>query len=374
MPLRSPSGICSASANGSPEAIQEFVVCESSRNPHCQLDRPASAATSCPFSHTCLYCLPFPARHSGKTQCQQCALASTHLAGVHLLKTVYHMAQLSSACPWAAVFQTKREVQWMRVFIYAMATAGLFVLSQRQVSLSEVLQRNGWLVAFIAYCFISVRLVRLSFHFIQTGDQNFWSSDHGADRPYGTGFRRSADTVDEAMRLCGRPGFHSLDQILSPIGNELRRLGWRNMNQGIAVGKNGLGADCLILGFFFFWYLLQTWRTERNTQRRNELRLIAGFLIGILYLLRLSHSATSTICLFVAILIVVFVGIRPTIKNFIGTYTLAALVLIVAAELAFGISGRLSESLGRGSDSDWQNRALGTLLTISGQSDSWGRI
>ena len=41
-------------------------------------------------------------------------------------------------------------------FVYAMATAGLFVLSQRQVSLSEVLQRNGWLVAFIAYCFISV--------------------------------------------------------------------------------------------------------------------------------------------------------------------------------------------------------------------------
>jgi len=41
---------------------------------------------------------------------------------------------------------------------------------------------------------------------------------------------------------------------------------------------------------------------------------------------------------------------RPRIKNFIGTYMLAALVLLVAAELAFGISGRLSESLGRGSE------------------------
>ena len=45
-----------------------------------------------------------------------------------------------------------------------------------------------------------------------------------------------------------------------------------------------------------------------------------------------------------------FVGIRPTIKNFIGTYMLTALVLIVAAQLAFGISGQLSESLGRGSN------------------------
>jgi len=127
---------------------------------------------------------------------------------------------------------------------------------------------------------------------------------------------------------------------------------------GISVGKNSLGVDCLILGFFFFWHLLQTWRIERNTQRRNALWLIVGFLIGILYLLRLSHSATSTICLLIAILIVVFVGIRPTIKKFIGTYMLAALVLLVAAELTFGISGRLSESLGRGS-------------TLTGRTEIW---
>ena len=151
--------------------------------------------------------------------------------------------------------------------------------------------------------------------------------------------------------------FSGSDTIL--IGNELRRVdAGMPYITGISVGKNGLGMDCLILGFFFFWHLLQTWRTERNTQRRNELWLIAGFLIGILYLLRLAHSATSTICLLVAILIVVFVGIRPTIKNFIGTYTLAALVLIAAAELAFGISAHLSESLGRGS-------------TLTGRTDLW---
>jgi O-antigen ligase len=46
----------------------------------------------------------------------------------------------------------------------------------------------------------------------------------------------------------------------------------------------------------------------------------------------------------------VFVGIRSLNKNLIGTYMLAALVLLAAAELAFGVSGRLSENLGRGSD------------------------
>jgi O-antigen ligase len=36
-------------------------------------------------------------------------------------------------------------------------------------------------------------------------------------------------------------------------------------------------------------------------------------------------------------------------KNFVGTYMLTALVLVVIAELAFGISGHYSEALGRGS-------------------------
>jgi O-antigen ligase len=55
----------------------------------------------------------------------------------------------------------------------------------------------------------------------------------------------------------------------------------------------------------------------------------------------------------------VFVGIRSINKNFIGTYMLAALVLIVVAELAFGISGDVSEALGRGS-------------TMSGRTEIWG--
>ena len=243
-------------------------------------------------------------------------------------------------------------------FTYAIATAGLFVLINRQVSLSEVLQRNGWIVAFIAYCFISI----------------VWS-----DYPFIT-FKRCTkislhpimalivltepDFKEALIRLMKRCAY-----VVVPISilwiKYYPQLGlsydeWSGMQviQGIAVGKNSLGADCLILGFFFFWHLLQTWRTERNTQRRNELWLTAGFLIGVLYVLRLSHSATATICLFVAILIVVFVGIRPRIKNFIGTYMLAALVLLVAAELAFGISERLSESLGRGS-------------TLTGRTDLW---
>jgi O-antigen ligase len=62
--------------------------------------------------------------------------------------------------------------------------------------------------------------------------------------------------------------------------------------------------------------------------------------------------------------VVVFVGIRSINKDFIGTYMLAALVLIAAAELAFGISGRLSEALGRGPELSGRTGLWGELLAL----------
>ena len=58
---------------------------------------------------------------------------------------------------------------------------------------------------------------------------------------------------------------------------------------------------------------------------------------------------------------VVFVGIRSTNKNHVGAYMLLALVLLAAAEWAFGISGRFSEALGRGSH-------------LSGRTVLWARL
>ena len=239
-----------------------------------------------------------------------------------------------------------------------LAPASIWVLSQRQVDLSEIVSNNGFLIAFFLYCFISVAWSDVPF-------LSFKQSIKILAHPMMALIVLTEPDFKEALtRLMKRCAYVVVPvsilwiKYYSWLGTSYDDWG-AQMNQGIAIGKNSLGADCLILGFFFFWYLLQTWRTEPNTQRRNELRLIAGFLIGILYLLRLSHSATAVICLLLAILIVVFVGIHPKIKNFILTYMLAGLVLIAAAELEFDISTRLSESLGRGS-------------TMTGRTDLWG--
>src|SRR6266481_1626715 len=230
---------------------------------------------------------------------------------------------------------------------FALIIAGFCVLAKRQVRLSEVVSNNGWLIVFLLYCFISIT----------------WS-----DFPF-VAFKRwlkilghpimalivltEPDPKEALIRLMKRCAYivvpvsilfikyyPELGRGFSPWGGA--------MNTGINTDKNMLGADLLIPGYFFFWYLLQTWQTKRSTRRRNELRLIAGFLIGIWWLFSQAHSATSLTCLLVGILVVVFVGIRSINKNLIGTYMLAALVLLAVAEMGFGISGRFSESLGRG--------------------------
>jgi exopolysaccharide production protein ExoQ len=248
-------------------------------------------------------------------------------------------------------------------FFLVLAIAGFCVLTKRQLHLSEIVRNNGWIIAFFLYCFISIAWS--DFRFIAFKQ---WIKILG--HPIMALIVLTEPDPEEALtRLMKRCAY-----VVVPVSilwikyyPQLGRLAndWGVLtNRGIATGKNQLGAGCLILGYFFFWYLLQTWHTERDARRRNELRLIAGFSLGILYVLRLSHSATSTICLFVAILLVVFVGIRSINKNFIGTYMLAALVLIAAAELAFGVSGHLSEALGRNSTLSGRTKLWACLLEL----------
>jgi exopolysaccharide production protein ExoQ len=234
-------------------------------------------------------------------------------------------------------------------FFFILIAAGVYVLSNRGVRLSEIVGNNQWLTIFLLYCLISI----------------IWS-----DFPF-VAFKRwikvighpimalivltEPDPKEALTRLMKRCAYVVVPvsilfiKYYPELGRGFDRWTGEPFNTGITTNKNALGADCLILGFFFFWYLLQTWQTHRDRWRRNELRLIAGFLIGIWWLLSQAHSATAVTSLFVGALVVVLVGMRSINKNFIGTYLLAALTLLVIAELTLGISGRFSETLGRGS-------------------------
>ena len=249
-------------------------------------------------------------------------------------------------------------------FYFVLIAAGFYVLHQRQTSLSEIVRNNQWLTIFFVYCLISV--LWSDFPFIAF---KRWIKVLGLPimALIVLTERNREEAVRRLMKRCA--------YVIVPVsilyikyypqwGRTFDPWSGEACNTGITENKNMLGTDLLILGFFFFWHLLQTWPTERTTRRRHELRLIAGFLIGIWWLFLQAHSATASISFSIGALTVVFVGLRFINKNLIGTYISAALVLFAAAELGFGISGGVSESLGRGSGLSGRTLLWARLLEI----------
>src|SRR5215469_2201667 len=73
---------------------------------------------------------------------------------------------------------------------------------------------------------------------------------------------------------------------------------------GVATSKNMLGVVCLVSGLFFSWDTITRWskRSERRTRRILAVNL--AFLAMTLWLLNLSNSATSRVCLMLGCLII----------------------------------------------------------------------
>ena len=244
------------------------------------------------------------------------------------------------------------------VVYLALIVAGLSVLNKRQVSLAEVFQNNGWLMAFLLYCFIAI--LWSDFPFVAF---KHWIKVLG--HPIMVLVLLTEPDPDEALaRLMKRSAY-----VLVPfsilaikyypgIGRQFDEWTGLPMNNGIAQNKNGLGSMCLVLGFFFVWYFLKTWRAEKSKARRDELRLLGGFLVMIAWLLRKSHGATATLCLLIAIAVMFVVERRWLNKKLIGTYVLLALIVLLVAEFAFGIFDHVADLMGH-------------QATIMGRAELW---
>jgi exopolysaccharide production protein ExoQ len=220
---------------------------------------------------------------------------------------------------------------------YILIVAGIYVLNKRRVQLSAIIRNNQWITIFLVYCFLAVFWSDFSFVAFKR-----WTKVIGHPIMVLIIFSEP-DPLEALTRLMKRCAY-----IIVPVsilfikyypqwGRGFSEWTGQACNTGITLGKNALGYDCLILGFFFFWYLLQIWRTERGKARRNELLLTVGFLVAIWWLLLGAQSSTSFMSLSLGMLTVVLVGLRFVDKRIIGTYIVITVLAIAAANSAFGI-------------------------------------
>jgi exopolysaccharide production protein ExoQ len=232
---------------------------------------------------------------------------------------------------------------------FVLIAAGIYVLSKREVSLSEVCRKNRWFVAFILYCLLAVIWSDYSFVSFKR-----WIKFIGTPIMVLVVFTEP-DPVEGLRRLMKRVAYVLIPfSILAikyypTIGRNTGPWATASTNAGIAGNKNALGAVCLVLGFFFFWHIFQIWRTDKGKARRNELLLCFGFLCMVAWLLKEAHSSTSTGCFIVAIFTMLLLGsgfIKRN-KRIIGMYVVVAAALLLLAEEMFGITALIIEALHR---------------------------
>jgi O-antigen ligase len=235
------------------------------------------------------------------------------------------------------------------LFFAVIIGGGLHVLIRRRVTLNAFVLQNRWVAIYLFYCLLAIA----------------WS-----DFPF-VAFKRwiklfgqpimvlvvltEPDPIESVTRLLKRCAY-----VLLPISvlyiKYYPGLGrafdpWSGMptNTGITTNKNALGCDCFILGLFFTWHLMRVWKLEKGTERRNELLLGIGFLGMAGWLLDQAHSSTSWGALTVAIMVLLFTGLKFLDRRRILAYlTIIALVAGVA-EALFGIHDLVIEALGRNS-------------------------
>ena len=267
---------------------------------------------------------------------------------------------------WFLIITTRAVSEWLSLFglhmgavtleegspldacvYFVLIVGGLYVLHQRQASLLEIVRNNKWLTIFLLYCFISI--VWSDFPFVA-----FKRLIKILGHPIMALILLTEPDPEEALtRLMKRCAY-----VIIPVsvlfikyypqwGRGFDQWSGGAVNTGITTNKNALGYDCLILGFFFYWHLLQTRRTEKRKARRNELLLIAGFLIMISWLLWTAHSSTSLLSLLLGAFVMALLDLGFVNKRLIGTYVIAGIVIYVLADATFGISGRVIELLGK---------------------------
>ena len=264
---------------------------------------------------------------------------------------------------WMLLIGSRSVVQWLHtleiinlgaaeegnmldaLIYFSLILAGIGVLNQRRVDLNEVFRNNGWLIAFLLYCFIAI--IWSDFPFVAF---KRWIKVLG--HPIMVLILFTEPDPEEAlvrqMKRCAYvlvPFSICFIKYYDSIGRGYDE--WGNVvNTGVTQNKNSLGCGCLVFGLFFLWQFLKTWRSPRSISRRNELRLLGGLLVMIGYLLRKSHDATATLCLLIAIAVILGLGRRWVSKKLIGTYVILALIALLAAELTFGIFERVVDLTG----------------------------
>ena len=135
---------------------------------------------------------------------------------------------------------------------------------------------------------------------------------------------------------------------------------------GATTSKNMLGALCLVSGLFFFWDTATRWK-ERKEKRTKRILLVNFAFIGMtLWLLILSNSATSRVCLVIGYLVILATYSKTFQRHpgFVKALIPACFLLYLIVAFGFDLNGLLASQLGRNATLTDRTLIWKTLLSV----------
>jgi exopolysaccharide production protein ExoQ len=118
---------------------------------------------------------------------------------------------------------------------------------------------------------------------------------------------------------------------------------------GATTSKNMLGALCLVSGLFFFWDTVTRWK-ERKERRTKRILIVNFAFMGLtVWLLNLSNSATSRVCLVIGCLVIL--ATHSTLfqrhPSFVKALILSCFLAYLILAFGFDLNGQLAGQVGR---------------------------
>jgi exopolysaccharide production protein ExoQ len=118
---------------------------------------------------------------------------------------------------------------------------------------------------------------------------------------------------------------------------------------GATTSKNMLGAVCLISGVFFFWDTATRWSDRREKRTKRIILVNASFVAMALWLLHISDSQTSLVCLVIGCSVIIMAHSKFTKRHptFLKIVIPSSFLLYVILAFGFDINAKLAPTLGR---------------------------
>ena len=135
---------------------------------------------------------------------------------------------------------------------------------------------------------------------------------------------------------------------------------------GVSTSKNMLGAVCLVSGIFFIWDTVTRWHQRKDKRVKRVILVNIAFIGMSLWLLNLSKSDTSTVCLAIGGLMIAAAHTNFGRRHSGWVKALAPMSFLgyLVLTLGFGMGAQLSEAVGRAGNMSDRTRIWQVLLSV----------